>query len=188
MVGHDDLGYTDIGEEVDWVDWDAKEAEAKAKAGKKGKKAGGASKGSKIVSAEPVAGAKERMQKMFQSAVVRAKPTVATKASKVDAAETDALLEDILGDLDTPSSMHTTPRSAPARRTPAASRQISISSSNVRRRKKLKGSSRRQPTETRRAQWQMRGMRTPPGPSKRATTTSSWRPSSERPRLPPSSR
>ena len=57
MVGHDDLGYTDIGEEVDWVDWDAKEAEAKAKAGKKGKKAGGASKGSKIVSAEPVAGA-----------------------------------------------------------------------------------------------------------------------------------
>ncbi len=30
MVGHDDLGYTDIGEEVDWVDWDAKEAEAKA--------------------------------------------------------------------------------------------------------------------------------------------------------------
>ena len=120
MVGHDDLGYTDIGEEVDWVDWDAKEAEAKAKAGKKGKKAGGASKGSKIVSAEPVAGAKERMQKMFQSAVVRAKPTVATKASKVDAAETDALLEDILGDLDTPSSMHTTPRSAPARRTPAA--------------------------------------------------------------------
>ena len=115
MVGHDDLGYTDIGEEVDWVDWDAKEAEAKAKAGKKGKKAGVASKSGKIVSAEPVAGAKERMQKMFQSAAVRTKPSVASKAAKVDAAETDALLEDILGDLDTPSGAHTTTRGAPWR-------------------------------------------------------------------------
>ena len=115
MVGNDDLGYTDIGEEVDWVDEDARLAEKKARGGKKAK--GGAPSKK---AAEPVAGAKERMQKMFQSAAVRAKPSVAPKAAKVDAAATDALLDDILGDLDTPSSMHKTPRSTMVKKTPAA--------------------------------------------------------------------
>ncbi len=126
-MGNDDLGYTDIGEEVDWIDEDARMAEKKAKAdkkaaGRKGGKAGGA-KGT-----EPVAGAKERMQKMFQSAAVRAKAGGANvvKKPKVNAAETDALLDDILGDLDTPGAQKT-PRVAVAARTqpqraPVASR------------------------------------------------------------------
>lgn len=111
VVGNDGLGYTDIGEEIEWVNEDAKESEKK---GRGGKKAPGGKK-KKVVADEPVAGAKERMQKMFQSAALKAKaaPARPVVSTKVNVAETDALLDDILGDLDTPGS-----------RTPAASVRV----------------------------------------------------------------
>lgn len=105
MVGHDGLGYTDIGEEIEWVNEDARQEEEKSKGAKKKKKDGKKRQGE-----EPVPGAKERMQKMFQTAAVR-KRMVAPQpkaVTKVDAAETDALLDDILGDLGTPSSTRRT--------------------------------------------------------------------------------
>lgn len=101
VVGHDGMGYTDIGEEIEWVNEDARQEEDAGKGARKKKKDGKKRQGE-----EPVPGAKERMQKMFQTAAVR-KRMVAPQpkaVAKVDAAETDALLDDILGDLGTPSS------------------------------------------------------------------------------------
>ena len=102
VVGQDGLGYTDIGEEIEWVNEDARQEEKKNKA-KKG--AAGAKKRA-VRDEEPVSGAKERMQKMFQTAALKAKvPATRPKAApKVNVAETDALLDDILGDLDSPST------------------------------------------------------------------------------------
>lgn len=58
--------------------------------------AGGAAAGAKRkAAAEPVPGARARMQKMFQSAQAKAKPARAP----VDDASADALLDDILGNL-----------------------------------------------------------------------------------------
>lgn len=114
VVGNDGLGYTDIGEEIEWVNEDAREHERTMKGNsKKSATAGGGRK--KQAVDEPVPGAKERMQKMFQSAAVRAKAAAAPKAvaKTVNAVETDALLDDIIGDLTTPSTdSHRTPVSA----------------------------------------------------------------------------
>ena len=95
------MGYTDIGEEIEWVNEDARQEEKKNKAKK------GAAGGKKRVmrDEEPVSGAKERMQKMFQTAALKAKVPASTKAApKINVAETDALLDDILGELDSPST------------------------------------------------------------------------------------
>lgn len=97
MVGEDAMGYTDIGEEIDWVDEDAR-------AGGEGKKgaAKGPGAGAKRKAAEaPVPGAKNRMQKMFATASVKSRP--AKKKGPVDDKATEALLDDILGDLDADS-------------------------------------------------------------------------------------
>lgn len=92
VVGDDGLGYTDIGEEVDWVNEDAK-----AGAGRKAGKEIAAGPGNKRKAADPaVPGARARMQKMFQTASVKARPAKAA----VDDKSTDALLDDILGNLD----------------------------------------------------------------------------------------
>lgn len=101
VVGNDGLGYTDIGEEIEWVNEDARESEKK---GRGGKNKAAASGKKKPAAEEPVAGAKERMQKMFQSAALRAKAAAPRATTKVNVAETDALLDDILGDLNTPNS------------------------------------------------------------------------------------
>ena len=94
------MGYTDIGEEVDWIDEDARATGATAD-GKKGAAKGAAGAGNKRKAAEAaVPGAKARMQKMFQTATVKSRPTKAP----VDDKTTEALLDDILGGLDTTSS------------------------------------------------------------------------------------
>ena len=98
-MGEDALGYTDIGEEIDWVDEDARAAGASGE-GKKaaGKGAGGA--GNKRKAAEQAnPAAKARMQKMFQTASVKSRPAKAAMDDK----STEALLDDILGNLDTDS-------------------------------------------------------------------------------------
>ena len=95
MVGEDGLGYTDIGEEVDWVNEDA--AQEGAGGGKKAAKDAAAAGGGKRKAADqPVPGARARMQKMFQTASVKSRPAKAA----VDDKSTEALLDDILGDLD----------------------------------------------------------------------------------------
>ena len=98
VVGHEGLGYTDIGEEIEWVNEDAREIEknqSKRGSGNEGKG------GKKRAAEKEVPGAKARMQKMMQAAALKAKTTSKPKASScpVDDKETDALLEDILGDL-----------------------------------------------------------------------------------------
>lgn len=98
MVGHDGMGYTDIGEEIEWVNEDARRAEEEEEREKK-KKGGGAKK--RVADQQPVPGAKERMHKMLQTAAIRnkSKNSRSSVVQNVDSAETDALLEDILGDL-----------------------------------------------------------------------------------------
>lgn len=99
MVGEDAMGYTDIGEEIDWIDEDAKAGEA-AGGSKKGAAKGAGATGSKRKAPEqPIPGAKARMQKMFQTASVKARPAKAP----VDDKSTEALLDDILGNLDSSS-------------------------------------------------------------------------------------
>ena len=92
VVGEDGHGYTDIGEEIDWVDQDAAE-EGKGK-GKGAKSVGAGAKRKAGEQAAPT-GERARMQKLFQSAA--AKPRAAKAA--VDDKSTDALLDDILGNL-----------------------------------------------------------------------------------------
>lgn len=70
--------------------------------------AGVAAGGKRKAAAEPVPGARVRMQKMFQSAQSKAKPR-----APVDDASADALLDDILGGLGSGGSAST--RSAPPR-------------------------------------------------------------------------
>jgi len=85
------LGYTDIGEEIDWVNEDAK---ASGTTGKKAAKDGAGSK--RKPTDQQVPGARARMQKMFQTASVKSRPAKAI----VDDKSTEALLDDILGNLD----------------------------------------------------------------------------------------
>lgn len=128
VVGNDDLGYTDIGEEIEWVNEDARETEKKSHGNKKRPGAVGKKK---LATEEPVSGAKERMQKMFQSAAVRAKAAVPrAKPTKVNAAETDALLDDILGDLNTPSNAARTPASV-VRGSVGQRKRMSVGSSRM---------------------------------------------------------
>lgn len=92
VVDEDGLGYTDIGEEIDWTNEDLAEGDDDGKGGKeKGAKAGSKRKAAD----QPKPGAKARMQKMFQSAAVKSRPSKAP----VDDKSTDALLDDILGNL-----------------------------------------------------------------------------------------
>lgn len=99
VVGEDALGYTDIGEEIDWVDEDARAAGASGD-GKRGPGKGAGAAGNKRKAAEqPKPGAKARMQKMFQTATVKSRPA----KGAVDDKSTEALLDDILGNLDTDS-------------------------------------------------------------------------------------
>ena len=96
MVGEDGLGYTDIGEEIDWTNEDAKEDwEEEGKKDSKGKRGQG-NTGKRKATEQPVPGARERMQKMMQLAATK------QKSSKVpvDTKGTDELLDDILGGLD----------------------------------------------------------------------------------------
>jgi DNA polymerase alpha subunit A len=95
VIDEDGLGYADVGEEVDWgTAEDEPQAEGPGSDGKgKGKK-GAAAGGKRKAAAEPVPGARVRMQKMFQSAQSKAKPR-----APVDDASADALLDDILGGL-----------------------------------------------------------------------------------------
>lgn len=92
MIDEDGLGYADVGEEIDWG---AAEEEAAPTGGADGKAACKAAGAKRKAAAEPVPGARARMQKMFQTAQSKAKPKVA-----VDDASADALLDDILGGLD----------------------------------------------------------------------------------------
>lgn len=94
VVGEDGMGYTDIGEEIDWVNEDAKGKEAQP--GQESKKSG-ALHGKRKAAEAPNPGARARMQKMFQSAAVKAKPA---KAPVVDDKSAEALLNDILENLD----------------------------------------------------------------------------------------
>ena len=87
VVGEDALGYGDIGEEVDWGNADAADEEAPKPKG--GKEAG--SKRKTAGQAAPVDRA--RFQKLMHSAA--AKP----RSKPVDDKTTDALLDDILGNL-----------------------------------------------------------------------------------------
>lgn len=95
VIGEDGHGYTDIGEEIDWVNADAEEAAAQGKAGKAGTAAGNKRKAAEQQAAA-MPGARARMQKMFQSASVKGRPAKAA----VDDKSTEALLDDILGNLD----------------------------------------------------------------------------------------
>eukprot|EP00889_Picochlorum_renovo_P005129 jgi/Picre1/32159/NNA_007505.t1 len=61
VVGHDGLGYTDIGEEIEWVNEDARQEEDKSKGAKKKKKDGKKRQGE-----EPVPGAKDGCRKCFK--------------------------------------------------------------------------------------------------------------------------
>jgi DNA polymerase alpha subunit A len=64
---------------------------------KASKKAGGVPGAKRKAAADPEPGARQRMQKMFQSAAMK---TSRPRAVKVDDKATDALLDDILGNLD----------------------------------------------------------------------------------------
>ena len=98
-MGEDAMGYTDIGEEIDWIDEDARAAEASG-AGKKGAAKGpGGANNKRKAPEQPIPGAKARMQKMFQTASVKTRPAKAP----VDDKSTEALLDDILGNLDSSS-------------------------------------------------------------------------------------
>ena len=89
-MDEDGLGYTDIGEEVDWGTAEQDENEDEDVKGKK--KMQGKRKA--VIAPEP--GARQRMQKMFQSAALKK-----TRPSKpVDNKATEALLDDILENLD----------------------------------------------------------------------------------------
>ncbi|PSC73303.1 DNA polymerase alpha catalytic subunit [Micractinium conductrix] len=92
VVDEEGLGYADVGEEEDWgAAQQAQEGAAEAPAGGKG----GAKAGAKRkAAAEP--GARSRMQRMFQTAQTKAKPT----RTVADDASADELLEGILGNLD----------------------------------------------------------------------------------------
>lgn len=94
VVGEDGMGYTDIGEEIDWVNEDAKGKELQQG---QGSKKGGALNGKRKAVEAPNPGARARMQKMFQSAAIKAKPS---KAPAVDDKSAEALLDDILGNLE----------------------------------------------------------------------------------------
>lgn len=140
VIDEDGLGYTDVGEEIDWgVAEEEPQAEGEGSGGKGKAKKGerraapqllcrlmllhtclgfacmqtavplltagpptrrppnaGAAGAKRKAAAEPVPGARVRMQKMFQSAQAKAKPARAA----VDDASADALLDDILGGLD----------------------------------------------------------------------------------------
>lgn len=93
VIDEEGLGYADVGEEVDWGVAEEQEEATGAAEGKGGK--GGAAGAKRKAAAEPVPGARSRMQKMFQTAQSKAKPRAA-----VDDASADALLDDILGNLD----------------------------------------------------------------------------------------
>jgi hypothetical protein len=99
VVGEDALGYTDIGEEIDWVDEDARAAGASGEGKKGAGKGAGAGANKRKAADQALPGAKARMQKMFQTATVKSRPAKAN----VDDKSTEALLDDILGDLDTGS-------------------------------------------------------------------------------------
>jgi hypothetical protein len=99
VVGEDALGYTDIGEEIDWVDEDAKATGASGEGRKAGGKGAGTVANKRKAAEQALPGAKARMQKMFQTATVKSRPAKAV----VDDKSTEALLDDILGDLDTGS-------------------------------------------------------------------------------------
>lgn len=94
VVGEDGLGYTDIGEEIDWTNEDLAEQEQAKRGNTKGdgQKNGPGTK--RKAADQPKPGAKARMQKMFQTAATK------TKKAAVDDKLTDALLDDILGGLD----------------------------------------------------------------------------------------
>jgi hypothetical protein len=99
VVGEDALGYTDIGEEIDWVDEDAKAAGASGEGKKAAGKGAAVGANKRKAGEQPLPGAKARMQKMFQTATVKSRPAKAN----VDDKSTEALLDDILGNLDTES-------------------------------------------------------------------------------------
>lgn len=92
VIDEEGLGYADVGEEIDWG---AAEEETEPAGGAEGKPGGKTAGAKRKAAAEPVPGARVRMQKMFQTAQAKAKPKVA-----VDDASADALLDDILGGLD----------------------------------------------------------------------------------------
>lgn len=102
MIDEDGLGYADVGEEIDWGAADEDSAPVGSADGKPSAKAAGAKR---KAAAEPVPGARARMQKMFQTAQAKAKPKMA-----VDDASADALLDDILGGLDDATAGGSAPR------------------------------------------------------------------------------
>lgn len=172
VIDEDGLGYTDVGEEVDWgaaeEEAAAEGGDAKGGKGKKGARclaaqrglppdrltrctallplrprqqprgltaghappailplpAGAAAGAKRKAAADPVPGARARMQKMFQSAQAKAKPA---RAAPVDDATADALLDDILGNLDTGAAPMPRWRRPPARPlSPAASQSLPL--------------------------------------------------------------
>jgi len=97
VVGEEALGYTDIGEEIDWVDEDARASGASGEGKKAAGKGAAAGSNKRKAGDQPLPGAKARMQKMFQTATVKSRPAA------MDDKSTEALLDDILGNLDTGS-------------------------------------------------------------------------------------
>lgn len=95
VVDEDGLGYTDIGEEVDWGI--AEHEDGVPDSDKNASKKGGGPGAKRKAAADPEPGARQRMQKMFQSAAMK---TSRPRSAKVDDKATDALLDDILGNLD----------------------------------------------------------------------------------------